>query len=78
MLNSSFGVGYGPTWLSNLDCQGNEERIMDCLTSRNTLLGNPACSKEHQAGVICEDGEEGMFFCKAFFLMFKLGQWPDW
>ena len=58
MMNSSFGFGDGPNWLSHLMCAGNEDSLTACLGWNDKILGYAPCSKDHQAGVVCENKDE--------------------
>ena len=59
MMNSSFGSGDGPNWLSHMMCAGNENSLTACLrVNNNKILGYAPCSKDHQAGVVCENMDE--------------------
>ena len=39
-------------------CAGNEDSLAACLGWNDKILGYPACSKDHQAGVVCENEDE--------------------
>ena len=44
------GRGFGPVWLDNLNCTGNERNITECLT---TDIGNHDCSHLEDIGLEC-------------------------
>ena len=53
---SHFGGGSGSTWLNDVDCDGTEDRLQDCLTDEQQRSQWPALSCDnHQrdAGVLC-------------------------
>ena len=49
---TSFGPGEGRVLLSNLNCNGNEERLVECYHNR---LGKYPCDHERDLGVICSN-----------------------
>ena len=48
--NAIFGQGSGSIWLSNVGCNGMEERLLDCSTD---AFGSHTCSHSEDAGVTC-------------------------
>ena len=50
IANAAFGQGSGSIWLSNVGCNGTEERLLDCSTS---AFGSHTCSHSRDAGVRC-------------------------
>ncbi|XP_031562352.1 deleted in malignant brain tumors 1 protein-like [Actinia tenebrosa] len=48
---SNFRPGNGTIWLSNLDCNGTEDSIIDC---RHPGWGQTICSHDDDAEVVCE------------------------
>ena len=55
--NSSFGIqsygaGEGPIWLSNPDCNGNEDRLVDCQFPGWDNLAT-GCDHSRDVGVMC-------------------------
>ncbi|XP_052826276.1 deleted in malignant brain tumors 1 protein [Octopus bimaculoides] len=46
----SFGKGYGPVWLGNVQCTGNERSISECPSS---YWGTHSCNTSKDAGVYC-------------------------
>jgi deleted-in-malignant-brain-tumors protein 1 len=51
-LTSGFENGDGQVWLSNIECHGNETRLVDCSGSS---LGAQSCSHVDDAGVSCQE-----------------------
>lgn len=49
---ASFGQGTGEILLSNVQCIGSEERLVDC---RRINLNENACSHSEDAGVTCQE-----------------------
>ena len=51
-MNAFFGQGVGPIQLQNVQCIGNENRLLDCphATAHN-------CGQNEDAGVACNGGE---------------------
>ena len=52
---SSFGGGTGSIILDNVECIGDEERLIDCASNG---IGQEDCYDDHSedAGVICAEG----------------------
>ena len=52
---SSFGGGSGSIILDNVECIGDEERLIDCASNG---IGQEDCYDDHSedAGVICAEG----------------------
>ena len=48
--NSEYGQGYGPILVSNLQCAGSEERLVDCRAMQNSEL---SCTHSQDVGVVC-------------------------
>ncbi|XP_078488291.1 lysyl oxidase homolog 3A [Ciona intestinalis] len=60
IINSYFGAGHGPIWLTDLNCRGNETQLSDCQhgyisTSAEGYEDSELteCNHEHDAGVAC-------------------------
>ncbi len=51
MASSPFGEGSGSVFISNLDCTGTEEDLLQC--SHTVNIGT-FCSHERDVGVRCE------------------------
>ena len=51
---AAFGEGYGPIWLNNLTCKGDEDSILSCPHSGVQLLN--FVDHHMDAGVICHKG----------------------
>ena len=45
-----FGVGEGPIWMDNVECNGTESRIGEC---QRASLDTVNCGHHEDAGVIC-------------------------
>ena len=45
-------VGTGQIWLDNMECLGNETRLIDCPSS---LLGSHDCVHAEDVGISCVD-----------------------
>ena len=51
-----FGEGAGPIYLDNVDCSGNESRLIDCpRIARAQTIGTHNCVHREDAGAICSD-----------------------
>ena len=48
---SYFGTGIGPVTISNLDCSGSENNILDC--SHNKINALTYCGVGQIAGLVC-------------------------
>ena len=46
---AAFGPGSGPISLTNVGCTGNEARLVDCLSSNNTV----GCTHSRDASATC-------------------------
>uniref|UniRef100_H2Z176 protein-lysine 6-oxidase n=1 Tax=Ciona savignyi TaxID=51511 RepID=H2Z176_CIOSA len=60
IINSYFGAGHGPIWLTDLNCFGNETQLSDCRHGYISThaegydeLEESECTHEHDAGVAC-------------------------
>ena len=51
--NASYGEGTGRIWLSNVECAGSEQKLMDCTVSTGDT---ELCTHADDAGVKCQDG----------------------
>ena len=49
--NAHFGPGSGPIFLSNLNCIGNEDNLLECSRYSCNVQ---SCSHSNDAGVFCE------------------------
>ena len=49
--SSSFGVGSGPSWYTNVGCTGTEKNLTEC--SKSISVFGTACYHYHDAGVAC-------------------------
>ena len=54
-LNAHFGMGDGPYYLVNVQCDGYETSLLDCLTS---TFGEHHCTPGMDAGVSCKGKNE--------------------
>ncbi len=52
-----FGQGAGMIFLDRVQCNGTEEKIIECL--RGADLGISACTHANDAGVICQAPGKG-------------------
>ena len=53
--NAFFGQGTGPSWLDDLLCRGNEQRIIDCPVSTGGIGMVDFCNGHaDDAGVTCQ------------------------
>ena len=50
-LFTGFANGTGQIWLANVQCDGNETRLIDCPASP---LGENRCNHGEDAGVVCQ------------------------
>jgi hypothetical protein len=50
MLSSTFGQGIGPTFLDDVNCNGEERRLYDCM---HNGIGRHDCDHGQDAGVAC-------------------------
>ena len=53
---NTFGDGSGPVWYDSVECDGTEERFMDCIKI-GPFLGSrikQRCGSGHDAGVSCK------------------------
>ncbi|XP_072048550.1 scavenger receptor cysteine-rich domain-containing protein DMBT1-like [Amphiura filiformis] len=66
---ASFGEGSGTIWLNNVDCDGTETKLSDCI---HAGLGFIQISDDHNedAGVICTDGMYQMFTGKMHAILY--------
>ena len=48
-ITSGFSIGFGPIWLTNVQCTGSESRLIDCPST----LGSNRCFYFEEAGVSC-------------------------
>ena len=48
-LTTGFANGFGPIWLTNVQCTGTESRLIDCPS----ILGSNRCFHFEDAGVRC-------------------------
>ena len=48
---AAFGAGSGPSWFSNMRCEGDEQDLTEC--SRSSDYTGSACSHSRDAGVVC-------------------------
>ncbi len=48
---TGFTNGVGQIWLDNVQCHGNETRLIDCPSNP---IGNHNCVHVEDAGVICQ------------------------
>ena len=55
VYNAGFGHGTGQIWLSDLHCDGHEERLIECR--RLPLGSNSNCGHNHDVGVICNPSQ---------------------
>ena len=51
LSQATFGEGTGRIWLNNVQCEGSERTLMDCVAS-----SNDACTHAQDAGVKCPTG----------------------
>lgn len=51
-VENKFDSGNGPIFLSNVNCIGNERRLVECPTS--DFLGNNNCMHSQDIGVMCQ------------------------
>lgn len=48
---STYGIGSGVIWLSNVNCEGNETNLADCIFPG---WGTNFCSHHSDVDVICD------------------------
>ena len=53
--SSAFGAGIGVIWLTNLLCDGTEQRLEDC--SHDGWGNTASCGHLNDASVVCESGD---------------------
>ena len=63
----SFGPGSGPMLLTNIQCNGDESKLLQCHTSFCSMDG---CMHASDVGVVCERKME--LFCFVLFLLSPL------
>ena len=51
LYSSTFGQGYGPIFLDNVVCTGNESNLVEC--QHPGIARSQYCSHSEDAGVIC-------------------------
>ena len=56
-----YGQGNGSIWLDDLNCNGNEERLLDC-TARP--IGSHNCGHGEDVGIVCS----GTLLLKFFYI----------
>ena len=54
LSGAAFGQGDGPIVMSNVNCDGDEARVMDC-----SLSVNHTCAHGNDAGVRCTASDTG-------------------
>jgi len=52
-ITSFFGEGVGPIHLSEVYCNGSEQKLTDCQIG-NRLIGLNSCDHGNDVGVICQ------------------------
>ena len=55
--NTYFGPGTGNVLLGDVQCTGNEVTLFDCPRSAWGVVDAHCNDHEHDAGVVCSDGE---------------------
>ena len=61
LFSSQTPDGSGPIWLENVQCNGTESRLVNCLADP---LGTQNCNHEDDVGVRCQPANS----CKPFSL----------
>ena len=57
-VGGTFGQGTGPIHVDNLDCVGNERRMLDCLYDSHT----DDCNHSEDAGVACYNQSKPLIY----------------
>ena len=60
-LEAHFSEGEGPIFLDYLECDGDEDDLLDCR--RNSPLGIVDCSHSSDVGIICPGKTQGVASC---------------
>lgn len=54
LMDAFFGRGDGPIYFSNVQCAGNENRLIECSNSGLNMIGQ--CEHDMDAGLLCSEG----------------------
>ena len=53
VYNSDSYKDKGPIWLTGVECQGSESRLVDCASVQYTGLASGSCHHNNDVGVTC-------------------------